>query len=411
MISSSACNLSIVANLVALNRKTVADGFSAKVTFSFIFSFWSHFTLSPQSTLVIRSHYGYLEISTRIWKSTHGTSHPWTGHCHLRDGATPLNNYCDHAAGKTIRQSSPISDGTGFSHGSECSEEEAVHGKTRNSLVCPPSPLPPACWPVSLHCLPSGWMDGSAVCWSPSYQQKYNVHFHIYAFSKCSLGWNVSSRLWQRSSFQIWSPIMRGNKRGWDCFETRQAQLGVGTHFGNFSKLYIGNLATVCFDELHICDIKVHPSQCSGDSCLTQEKHPYDEICLRQTEVPWYTKYNVHRWLCSWQTRSQLVSLSRHIVQQRSRHLVCLHGQHWTCASSTLCCWIDASSSKQHWMNYAQVTARLTSACSRRRGGGDEGPLGVGWTDHQRFSLEMRDKGDWAGKRLPPVGLSHIVWL
>ena len=151
------------------------------------------------------------------------------------------------------------------------------------------SPLPPACWPVSLHCLPSGWMDGSAVCWSASDQQNYNVHFHIYAFSKCSLGWNVSSRLWQRSSFQIWSPIMWGNKRGWDCFETRQAQLGVGTHFGNFSKLYIGNLATVCFDELHICDIKVHPSQCSGDSFLTQEKHPYDEICIRQTEVPWYT--------------------------------------------------------------------------------------------------------------------------
>ena len=113
--------------------------------------------MSPQSTLVIRSHYGYLEISTRIWKSTHGTSHPWTGHCHLRDGATPLNNYCDHAAGKTIRQSSPISDGTGFSHGSECSEEEAVHGKTRNSLVCPPSLLPAGQCHCTVYHL-DGWM-------------------------------------------------------------------------------------------------------------------------------------------------------------------------------------------------------------------------------------------------------------
>ena len=30
---------------------------------------------------------------------------------------------------------------------------------------------------------------------------------------------------------------MWGNRRGWDCFETGQAQLGVGTHFGNVTSL------------------------------------------------------------------------------------------------------------------------------------------------------------------------------
>ena len=110
--------------------------------------------------------------------------------------------------------------------------------RQETALFVPP---PPSLLPAGqCHCTVyhlDGWM--ALLSASLPHQQNYNVHFHIYVFSKwyISLGWNVLSRLWQRYSFQIWSPIMWGNKRDWDCFETGQAQLGVGTHFGNVTSL------------------------------------------------------------------------------------------------------------------------------------------------------------------------------
>ena len=96
-----------------------------------------------------------------------------------------------------------------------------------------------ACWPVSLHCPPSGWMDGWTcllVCLRPTKLQcplsciHTGIHFQqIYVFllaEKCHCD--------HGNSFPFLSPIMRGNKRSWDCFEQSAAGWA---HFGNVSSL------------------------------------------------------------------------------------------------------------------------------------------------------------------------------